>query len=72
MFDYLAFQVDKMFDYLVENQKVLETELHLQFVVTCGASNRGIYLRESKDACRAHDVAVTIEPRFREDTIGTV
>ena len=54
----------------MDNMKAIEKELQLQFVVTCGSSNRGIYLRECHDLQRPQDVTVTVEPRFRDFSHG--
>ncbi|KAK2143639.1 hypothetical protein LSH36_824g01029 [Paralvinella palmiformis] len=62
--------IDKAFDYMIENRKAIEKELQLQFVITCGASNRGVYLRESRDIERPVDFAITVEPRFRDLSLG--
>ncbi len=58
-------QVNKAYDYLVENAKV--PERNLRFLINCGGGKRGVYLREARDVCKPSEVVITIEPMYLDN-----
>ncbi|BFZ00765.1 hypothetical protein BsWGS_03804 [Bradybaena similaris] len=59
-------QVENTFNYLVKYEHSVGEHVH--FTVTGPGSSRGVYLREPPHIVRPTEVAITVEPLFKEET----